>query len=85
MNSLLMGAIAMASFVAALCFFRFWKNTRDRFFLLFSLAFVIDAMGRVVLGLMSLSEEQEPLVYITRLLMFGLILVAIYDKNRSKQ
>ena len=75
----------MASFIAALHFLRFWKNTRDRFFLLFSLAFSIDAMGRVALGLMSLSEEQEPLVYLTRLLMFGIILVAIFDKNRGKK
>ena len=32
-NAVMLGAIAMASLVAALFFLRFWKNTRDRFFL----------------------------------------------------
>lgn len=85
MNSLLFGAIAMASFIAALHFLRFWKHTHDRFFLLFSLAFTIDAIGRVVLGLSFLSADDEPLVYLSRLLMFGLILAAIFDKNRNKK
>ena len=32
----LLGAIAMGCAVASLFFFRFWRNTRDRFFLLFA-------------------------------------------------
>ena len=35
LTSVLMGAVAMASFVATLFFFRFWRQTRDSFFLLF--------------------------------------------------
>jgi len=38
MNSLLLGAMAMASLVVALCFLRFWRDTHDRFFLLFAIA-----------------------------------------------
>ena len=81
-NSVLSGAVAMASFVAALFFLRFWRQTRDSFFLLFALAFAIDACSRFVLGLGHLSQETEPLFYLPRLLMFGLIIVAIIQKNR---
>jgi hypothetical protein len=84
LNATLMGAVAMASFVAALFFFRFWRQTGDRFFLLFAIAFVFDAGTRLVLGTATLSNEAEPLIYVARLLTFGLILVAIADKNRPR-
>jgi hypothetical protein len=83
MNSLIAGAVVMASAVAALFFLRFWRQTRDRFFLLFSLAFVLDALTRLVLALSDIPNEQEPFYYLGRLAMFGLILVAIIDKNRT--
>lgn len=85
MNLLLTGAIAMASAIAAMFFLQFWRHTGDRFFSLFSAAFVIDAVNRVVLALSSLSEEQEPYFYLPRLLSFGIILIAIVDKNFSKR
>jgi hypothetical protein len=37
MNAALLGAIAMASLVAALFFLRFWRDTKDRLFLFFSI------------------------------------------------
>jgi hypothetical protein len=80
----LMGAVAMASFVAATFFLRFWRQTRDSFFLLFSIAFALDAATRLVLALSShVSDETEPLYYSARLVTFGLIIVAIVMKNRS--
>lgn len=85
MNSLqplLLGAVAMASLVAAVFFFRFWRQTSDRFFLLFSLAFLVDCVNRVSVGLLDqIPEEQEPIFYLVRLFSFTLILVAIIDKN----
>ncbi len=82
MHTLLLGAIAMASLVAALFFWRFWRQTRDRFFLLFSLAFGVDSLDRVALGTLgTVAEEHEPLFYLVRLVTFGLILAAIIDKN----
>jgi hypothetical protein len=83
MNSLILGAVAMASFVAALFFLRFWRQTRDHLFLLFSLAFGVEALTRVGLGLSQLSSEDEPLFYLGRLATFALILIAIVRKNRS--
>ncbi len=82
MAEVLMGAVAMSAAVAALFFARFWRRTRDRFFLLFALAFAIDAATRFVLGLSTVPDEQQPYFYIARLFTFGLILVAIIDKNR---
>lgn len=82
LNAVLMGAVAMASFVAMLFFLRFWRQTHDGFFLLFALAFGVDAATRFLLGLMHLSQEAEPLFYVARLLTFGLIIAAIIQKNR---
>jgi hypothetical protein len=81
-SSVLQGAVAMASGVAALFFLRFWRQTRDSFFLFFALAFAIDALARFVLGFAELSEETQPLVYGARLITFGLIIIAIIRKNR---
>jgi len=83
-NTLLLGAIAMASLVASLFFLRFWRDTRDRFFLLFGLAFFVEGCNRALLGLSALSQEQEPFFYLVRLFSFALILLAIVGKNRKK-
>jgi hypothetical protein len=80
-NSLILGAVAMASSVAALFFLRYWRKTRDVLFLLFALAFAVDAITRVALGLGG--GEQEPFFYLARLVTFALILVAIIQKNRD--
>ena len=79
----LTGAVAMASFVAMLFFLRFWRQTRDSFFLLFSLAFALDGVTRLVLALSHVSDETEPLYYSARLVTFGLIILAIVLKNHS--
>ena len=82
-NDVVVGAVAMASLVAALFFLRFWRTTHDRFFLLFSLAFAIDAATRFALSISGVTSEYEPLFYGSRLITFGLIIVAIIDKNRA--
>lgn len=82
MQPFLLGAVAMASLVAALFFHKFWRRTRDRFFLLFSLAFLLDSINRTTVALLSdVSAEQEPVFYLVRLFSFVLILAAIVDKN----
>lgn len=85
LSSLMSGAVAMASLAATLFFLKFWRQTLDRFFLLFALAFAIDAAVRVALGLSTPSAEIEPLFYSARLLTFGLIIVAIALKNRARK
>jgi hypothetical protein len=84
-SAVLQGAVGMASGVAALFFLRFWRQTRDNFFLFFAAAFAIDALARFVLGFAELSEETQPLVYGARLITFGLIIIAIIRKNRPSR
>jgi uncharacterized membrane protein HdeD (DUF308 family) len=81
MNLMLLGAIAMASLVAALFFLKFWKDTGDRFFLFFAVAFFVEGVNRAVLGLTEHPNEGEPFFYLVRFLSFLLILIAILDKN----
>ncbi len=81
MDLMLLGAIAMTCFIASLFFIRFWKMTRDRFFLFFAVSFAVEGCGRVLLGLASRSDEHEPLFYLVRLISFLIILWAIADKN----
>jgi uncharacterized membrane protein HdeD (DUF308 family) len=84
-SAVLQGAVGMASGVAALFFLRFWRQTRDSFFLFFAAAFAIDALARFILAFAELSEETQPLVYGARLITFGLIIIAIIRKNRPNR
>jgi uncharacterized membrane protein HdeD (DUF308 family) len=84
-EQLLLGAIAMASLIAALFFLRFWSNTRDRFFLYFALSFGIEGINRAVLGLVGNPNEDRPFFYFIRFLSFLLIIIAIAEKNFVKK
>jgi hypothetical protein len=83
MELFIMGAIAMASAIVALFFLRFWRDTGDRLFGMFALAFLLLGITRIGLAAQhsSLSEGQT-FWYWVRLAAFLLILVAIIDKNR---
>lgn len=83
MNEMMIGAIAAASLVAGLFFFRFWRATGDRFFLLFALSFWIEGVNRVLLYESVGLDEDAPVYYLIRLVAYGLILAAIIDKNRG--
>ena len=81
-ESFLSGAIAMGCLVVSLYFVRFWKITGDRLFLFFSTAFFLLLVERIVRGSLDLRTEWIPAVYLFRLVAFGLILYAVFDKNR---
>jgi hypothetical protein len=80
-TNLITGAIAMASIIIALFFLRFWRSTRDRFFMYFALSFAIEGAHRVVSALLFQENEDSPQHYLVRLLAYGLILWAILEKN----
>ena len=84
MNAILVGAIAVAGLVAGLFFLRFWRATRDRFFLMFAVAFWIEGAHRLFIYNW-LPDEAAPLHYLVRLVAYGLIVVAIVDKNRGNR
>ena len=81
-STMIAGAIVMASLTIALFFLRFWKSTHDRFFLFFAIAFALEALNRILIQVTIHQDEQQPLFYLIRLVAYGLILVAILQKNR---
>jgi 4-hydroxybenzoate polyprenyltransferase len=85
MNAALLGAIAMASLVAALFFLRFWRDTKDRLFLFFAISFLVEGLNRFALAMVSDPNEDQPFFYVVRFLSFLLIVAAILDKNLSKK
>jgi uncharacterized protein DUF5985 len=84
MRQFLLGMIGMSFAVAGLFFLRFWRETRDRFFALFALAFFVLAANRVGLVFMVERQMKGDYLYWVRLLAFVIIIVAIVDKNRSR-
>lgn len=79
----LWGALTMACLVTSLFFLRFWKTSRDRFFLFFAAAFGLFALNWIALAIAHPSAENRHLFYVVRLPTFLLIIVAIWDKNRQ--
>ncbi len=84
MGLMLLGANAALSLIVGLFFLRSWRDTRDRFFLFFALAFAVEGVNRMALGLTGPAQEDEPYFYLVRLFSFLFILAAIVDKNRKK-
>lgn len=82
MVEFLSGASVVAAAAIALFFLRFWRDTGDRFFAFFAAAFAIFALNRIALTALDDESEVRAIVYLARAAAFGLILVAIVDKNR---
>jgi Family of unknown function (DUF5985) len=80
---LISGAIVMGYAVAGLFFFRFWRQTHDRLFLIFAGAFWLLGVQRLALAFSRNMVEDDTGLYLVRLFAFLLILGAIVDKNRS--
>jgi hypothetical protein len=74
--------LAMASVVAALFFWRYWKVSRDRLFGFFALAFAAMAVNWLGLAAVDPAFELRHYIYLVRLLAFVLIIMGIIDKNR---
>jgi peptidoglycan/LPS O-acetylase OafA/YrhL len=83
MTSLVYGAVIMGSLVIAFFFLRSWRRLRDRFFLFFSLAFLLLALNWLILVLAGEASDIRSYGYLTRLLGFAFIIIAVVDKNRS--
>lgn len=79
------GGIAVMSMFVGLFFYRFWHTSRDRLFLYFAWAFWIEGSNRVILALVPDASEREPVFYLFRLLSYVLIILAIWQKNRSRK
>ncbi|CAN5729785.1 hypothetical protein BH23GEM6_BH23GEM6_21620 [soil metagenome] len=84
MRDLVSGAIVMGYLVAGLFFLRFWRESAERLFLIFGIAFWILAVQRGLLSAMAGDPDTHVYVYGIRLLAFVLIIAAILDKNRKQ-
>ncbi|MGC3982788.1 MAG: DUF5985 family protein [Steroidobacteraceae bacterium] len=86
-ESFLLGIIVTASIIAGVFFLKFWRNTGDRLFLAFAIAFIIEGINRIGFLFVAKPNEGSPAIYIVRLIAFLIILAAILAKNsrRSKQ
>ena len=80
-NRFLLGALVMACAVVGLFFIRFWRTTRDRFFLWFALSFLIEGINRFSLYAFAGLNDSSPIYYVIRLVAYGLIVWAILEKN----
>ncbi len=77
----LSGVFMMGLAVAGLVFLRSWKETGERLFLSFGVAFFLLAIERIPLALFHRMKEPGSLVYVLRLVAFLIILRAILNKN----
>jgi hypothetical protein len=81
MDDFLTGVVAAGFVIAAVFFFRFWKTTRDSFFAILGIAFVLFAANQVAFALLEVFREEQSWIYVLRLIGFALLLVAIALKN----
>ena len=82
MRAFFYGVVATAAMVASLVFFRFFKNTDERLFAFFALAFVMIGVNYTALGILDIQRETQHLFYVPRLAAFLLIIAGIADKTR---
>lgn len=76
------GAIVLGYWVIGLFFLKFWRDTRDRLFAYFWVAFWIMSLERVGVVYLGAHQESGPVVYLGRILAFALIAFGIIHKNR---
>jgi len=81
----LLGVIAASSITAGVFFLKFWRDTRDSFFLAFAASFLIEGLNRCGVLLLQKPNEGSPWIYLVRLLSFLLILAAILKKNYGEK
>ena len=83
MPEFLMGATAMGCWVAMLFFLRFWRDSGDPLFGMFSASFLLLGLARLGLVMMHEPGQSESYFYWVRLVAYLLILIAIVNKNRK--
>lgn len=78
------GAILLGYLVIGAFFWRFWVITRERLFVFFSIAFCLLGLERLLLMIGEVDSPNRPLLYITRLIAFLVIIAGIWNANRRK-
>ena len=78
------GAVSMACAVAGLLFLAYWRDSRDRLFVFFAVAFWVLGINWISVAAIASSAEQRYWFHAIRLVAFACILVGIADKNRRR-
>ena len=78
------GAVSMACAVAGLLFLTYWRDSRDRLFVFFAVAFWVLGINWISVAAIAPSAEQRHWFHAIRLVAFACILVGIADKNRRR-
>jgi hypothetical protein len=84
-DGFLLGVISTASLATGAIFLKFWRRTRDRLFLAFGAAFVIESVNRLSVLFSDRPGDAGLLMYGVRLIAFALILAAIIGKNIGRR
>jgi hypothetical protein len=81
---MLYGFIVAEQLFITVCFYRFWRASRERLFAWFAAGFLVMALHRLLLGFTLVDaiglEAQTP-VFLIRLLSYMLILAGVVAKN----
>ena len=81
----LRGGLVVACFVAGLFFLHYYRQTRDRIFVFFVVAFWSLAAHWVGLAIANPELESRHYIFLFRLLAFVALIVGILDKNRRSR
>ena len=76
------GAVAMGCGVIGMLFLRFWRQSQDRLFIRFAVAFWLLSLSYVLLTVVAYATEWRVYVFAVRLVAFCTILYGILEKNR---
>jgi hypothetical protein len=79
------GAVSMASAVAGVLFLAYWRDSRDRLFVFFALAFWALGINWISVAAIAPAAEHRHWFHAIRLVAFALILLGIADKNRRER
>jgi hypothetical protein len=82
--SFLNGATATACVIAGVLFLTYWRDSRDRLFVFFAVAFWVLAFQWTFISAFEPADEHRHLFYLPRLIAFALIAMGIVDKNRTR-
>jgi len=84
LNHFLSGFTVCGCWGAAVFFLRYWRDTRDRLFLLFAIGMFVLSLNWVALEIVQPVAETRHLFYVIRLVAFACIIAGVWDKNRRR-
>ena len=70
--------------MAGMIFLRYYRHTRDRFFVFLAAAFWLETIGRIW-SVGQIDADDDASIYVLRAISYALILMAILDKNLPRR